>query len=149
LISSARSRLVKIGPLFTRKSFVRGSSTSDPRMSDGSRSMVNWMRAKARSTDLPGTTRAASWPARGPLRAAGGRRSEGDQDPLDDHVLADHHGPDPGPDGVQEVDHLVRGGVAVGRLGACVIGVRSGGVVGGGAVMMTTVGEETVTGVGK
>ncbi len=52
LISSASSRFVKIGPLCTRKSLVRWSRISEPMMSEGSRSTVNWMRAKWRSIVL-------------------------------------------------------------------------------------------------
>ena len=52
LISSASSRLVKIGPLWIRNSLVCWSRISLPTMSDGSRSIVNWIRANARSTVL-------------------------------------------------------------------------------------------------
>ncbi len=53
LISSARSRLAKIGPGTKRKARFpvvwSSSSTSVPVMSDGMRSGVNWMRLKERS----------------------------------------------------------------------------------------------------
>ena len=49
LISSASSRLVKIGPLRVVNSEVLGLKTMVPVRSAGSRSGVNWMRLKSRS----------------------------------------------------------------------------------------------------
>ena len=83
LISSASSRFVKIGPFRTRNSFVRWSSTSLPRMSEGSRSIVNCTRAKPKSIDFesvetssvlarPGTPCKSRWP---PEKRAISRRS--------------------------------------------------------------------------
>ncbi len=46
---------MKIGPLCTRKSLVLWSRISEPMISEGSRSTVNWMRAKWRSIVLDRT----------------------------------------------------------------------------------------------
>ena len=83
LISSASSRFVKIGPLWMRKSLVRWSRISEPMMSEGSRSTVNWIRAKWRSIVLdstatssvlasPGTPWSSRWP---PVKSAISSRS--------------------------------------------------------------------------
>jgi hypothetical protein len=76
LISSAISNCAKIGPDMKRKERLPWSScsiTSEPRMSDGIRSGVNWMRRESRpstmpsvSTNLvlarPGTPTSSAWP---------------------------------------------------------------------------------------
>ena len=107
LISSASSRFVKIGPLCTRKSLVRWSRISEPMMSEGSRSTVNWMRAKWRSIVLDRTaTKQRLGQARHALKQQVAAGEEGDQQPLDDHVLADHHGPHPLADRADELERL-------------------------------------------
>ena len=76
LISSAIRSWAKIGPEMKRKERLPVSScsmTSEPRMSDGIRSGVNWMRRESRpsttpsvSTSLvlarPGTPTSSAWP---------------------------------------------------------------------------------------
>ena len=49
LISSPRSRFVKIGPGRKSKSLVRWSKIDEPVTSEGIRSGVNWMRENSRS----------------------------------------------------------------------------------------------------
>ena len=78
LISSARRRSVKIGPLRRTNELLAKLNTLVPMMSDGIRSGVNWMRLNAHPTALdnaltvrvfavPGTPSSMAWP---PLRKA-------------------------------------------------------------------------------
>src|SRR5262245_2916277 len=57
LISSARTILEKIGPGLNSKSLLLGLKTEMPRTSEGSRSLVNWIRWK-----LQARARAIAWP---------------------------------------------------------------------------------------
>ena len=78
LISSARRRFVKTGPRWMRKSPDFWSTTSEPTMSDGSISTVNWMRRKSKAMAFatvftrsvfarPGIPCRSRWP---PVRSA-------------------------------------------------------------------------------
>ena len=73
LISSARTRFANTGPGLNSKSPVFGSSIETPSTSEGSRSLVNWMRwklppierASARASVVfptPGTSSISRWP---------------------------------------------------------------------------------------
>ena len=73
LISSARSTLAKIGPGLKTNCFAPGSYTLTPVTSEGSRSLVNWMRWKTQSSDrasafassvfpMPGTSSISTCP---------------------------------------------------------------------------------------
>ena len=92
LISSASSRLVKIGPFCTRKSPVFWSRISEPTMSDGSMSMVNWMRENVQVDGLGhGVDQQRLGQSRHALQHQVAAGEQGDQDPFDHRVLADDH----------------------------------------------------------
>ena len=94
LISSARSRLVKIGPCLKRKvrSDVAGScsSTCVPVMSAGMRSGVNWTRLHCKSSESA-SVRAISVLARPgvPTRRQWPRREKRDENLVDHFALPD------------------------------------------------------------
>ena len=89
LISSARSSCVKIGPFFRWKRVVETSNTLVPRISDGIRSGVNWMRVNFACTmcasvfainvlAVPGTPSNRTCP---PVNNATARSSNGSSNP--------------------------------------------------------------------
>ena len=81
---------MKIGPLCVRNSLVLWSRISEPRMSEGSRSTVNWIRANAEVDRLREDGHEERLGQAGDtLEQEVAAGEEGDQVPLDDHVLAD------------------------------------------------------------
>ena len=73
LISSARTTCEKIGPGLNSNWVSRWLNTDRPRMSEGKRSLVNWMRRKeasiawasatpSRVLPMPGTSSMSRWP---------------------------------------------------------------------------------------
>src|SRR5437773_840765 len=73
LISSASRMFVKTGPSWKRKAWSRWSNTDTPRMSEGNRSGVNWIRLKRAPMDrasalarvvlpVPGLSSSRTWP---------------------------------------------------------------------------------------
>ena len=76
-------------------------------MSEGSRSTVNWMRAKWRSIVLDRTATSSVLARPGtPCKQQVAAGEQRDQEPLDDHVLADHHGPHALPHRADELERL-------------------------------------------
>ena len=109
---------MKIGPLCVLNVWSRWSRISDPRMSEGSRSIVNWIRAKSRSTVLRDRRHqeglGEAWDA---LQQEVSPGQERDEDPLHHHLLADDHPADALLDLAQEAGRIVKlgGGRALDR----------------------------------
>ena len=90
LISSANNKLVKIGPRLTWNVPLAWSRISEPMMSAGSKSMVNWTRPNCRLTALAkALTSSVFGEARHALQEQVPAGEKGDQDAFDDDVLAD------------------------------------------------------------
>ena len=96
LISSAISSWAKIGPLTKRK--LRrplpelSSSTSEPMMSEGIRSGVNWMRLASSPSTLPSVSTSSVLARPGtPISSACPPDKDGDERALDHLLLAEDH----------------------------------------------------------
>ena len=118
LISSASSRLVKIGPLLTRNSLVRWSRISEPEDVRGQQ-VDGELDAGEGEVDRLGQARDEQrlGQPRHALEQQVAAGEQRDQDALDDDVLPDDDGADPRADAVEESDDRIRGCGTVGRIG--------------------------------